>query len=131
MARRGDEDSQLPASSRPLQRWRAAAGTNSSAREKPSRLTWREAFQELVDAGQIEVVHGGWVQHDEALSTVSDTLDLFELGQRYVHSLLGRRSQIAWQIDTFGHTGSTPLLLRRLGFLAVFLARVPQLAMSL
>lgn len=85
---------------------------------------------ELVDSGQLDVVHGGWVQHDEALSTVSDTLDLFELGLRYLDSLLGQRTRIAWQIDTFGHTGSTPLLLRRLGFLAVFLTRVPQHGMA-
>jgi hypothetical protein len=131
MAEQGDQVSQLSVSSRPLRRWKATSDSSKSGNWSGTRSpTWREAFEELVDSGQLEVVHGGWVQHDEALSTVSDTLDLFELGLRYMDSLLGRRTRIAWQIDTFGHTGSTPLLLRRLGFLAVFLTRVPQQGMA-
>jgi hypothetical protein len=131
MAEQGDQVSQLSLSSRPLRRWKVTSDSSKSGNWSVTRSpTWRQAFEELVDSGQLEVVHGGWVQHDEALSTVSDTLDLFELGLRYMDSLLGRRTRIAWQIDTFGHTGSTPLLLRRLGFLAVFLTRVPQHGMA-
>ena len=144
MAREGDKQSHLSKSSRP----RRFATTGSSAgkvdnttaahRKRDSNregdnngktLSWREVFQELVDSKQIELVHGGWVQHDEGLSTIADTIDMMELGQRYVRSLFGIQSRIAWQIDSFGHTGSTPILLRRLGFEAVFLTRVPQVAM--
>jgi len=58
---------------------------------------------------QVEVVHGGFVQHDEGLSSVADVIDMMELGLRYVESLLGTKTQIAWQIDSFGHTASTPV----------------------
>jgi len=58
---------------------------------------------------QVEVVHGGFVQHDEGLSSVADVIDMMELGLRYVESLLGTKTRIAWQIDSFGHTASTPV----------------------
>ena len=127
MAREGEKNSTLAFSAR-LQ---ATAGWNmSKIGERAGAATWRQAFQELVHSGQIEVVHGGWVQHDEGLSSLSDTIDLMDLGRKYMESLLGQRTQVAWQIDTFGHTSTTPALLRRLGYRAVFLTRVPQIAMQ-
>ena len=119
MARRGDTFS-------PIARAPHECPTARRARSAVHCLSWRQAFVALVESGQLEVVHGGWVQHDEGLSTLADVLDMMELGQRYVLSLLGRRPQIAWQIDAFGHAGGTPRLLRRLGFTAVFLSRLPQ-----
>ena len=119
MARRGDTFS-------PIARAPHECPTARRARSAAHCMSWRQAFVALVESGQLEVVHGGWVQHDEGLSTLADVLDMMELGQRYVLSLLGRRPQIAWQIDAFGHAGGTPRLLRRLGFTAVFLSRLPQ-----
>ena len=117
MARNGDKPSHLSRARRLAAFDKTGALSNQTANtESKARdvATWREAFEELVSAAQMEVVHGGWVQHDEALSTLADTLDLIELGQRYVSSLLGRRSKIAWLIDSFGHTGSTPGAFRAL-----------------
>jgi len=128
MAREGERRSRLSTRAR----WQALAGARNTSTSSAAvdEVTWRGAFRELVDAGQIEVIHGGWVQHDEGLSSLSDTIDMMDLGRRYVESLLGRRTRIAWQIDSFGHTSSTPALLKRLGYRAVFLTRVPQIAMQ-
>jgi alpha-mannosidase II len=82
MADRGDKASPHSLSSR---------HTSDRSKDTSNRTaTWREAFIELVHAGQLYVVGGGWVQHDEGLSTLSDIIDLTELGQRYLESLLGR-----------------------------------------
>ena len=61
MARRGDTFSPI---ARAPHKWPTA----QRARSAVHCLSWRQAFVALVESGQLEVVHGGWVQHDESLT---------------------------------------------------------------
>ena len=55
---------------------------------------------------QLEIVGSGWVSHDESLPSFTDILDSSTLGRSSIRSLLRQTPpSIAWQIDSFGHSG--------------------------
>lgn len=72
-----------------------------------------ELFRALVAAGQIEIVGGGWVMHDEAITTHGAQLRQMQVGHEEVlKPYLGKdfRVRHGWQIDPFGQSAFTPTL---------------------
>eukprot|EP00292_Cryptomonas_paramecium_P021751 CAMPEP_0113711358 /NCGR_PEP_ID=MMETSP0038_2-20120614/30707_1 /TAXON_ID=2898 /ORGANISM="Cryptomonas paramecium" /LENGTH=161 /DNA_ID=CAMNT_0000637595 /DNA_START=51 /DNA_END=533 /DNA_ORIENTATION=- /assembly_acc=CAM_ASM_000170 len=47
-------------------------------------MSWRSAVRSLIKEGRFEIVHGGWVQHDEALVPLESALAQLELGVDYL-----------------------------------------------
>jgi hypothetical protein len=61
-------------------------------------------------------VGGGWVQHDEALTTFSGIIDQMTVGHRFLSRELGVVPRFAWQIDPFGHSTVNAELFAHMGF---------------
>lgn len=86
----------------------------------------RERVKRLVRDGRFEFVGGGLVSaHDEAMSSQRLLVEQFADGHTFLEQTFGLpQPKVAWQIDSFGHSDSTPALLARLGFSVVVLNRV-------
>ena len=86
-----------------LQRW--FRGASSDVDRKAQNL-----FKSLVNSGQIELVDGGWTQHDDAITTIKQQLQNQRIGRKaltqlgFVESKLPR---IGWHPDSFGATVSS------------------------
>ena len=71
----------------------------------------------LIWEGKFEIVGGGWVQHDESLTNFKAQLLNMEAGLKWLHSTFPGLKQedrvvdTLWQIDPFGASDLTPLLL--------------------
>eukprot|EP00300_Choanocystis_sp_HF-7_P016033 c19276_g1_i4.p1 GENE.c19276_g1_i4~~c19276_g1_i4.p1 ORF type:complete len:969 (+),score=194.56 c19276_g1_i4:14-2920(+) len=87
-------------------------------------------FRELVRAGQIEIVNGGWVMHDEAITTYPDQITQLTYGHAVLRRLLGSDlydslPKHGWQIDPFGPSSWSPTLMALLGYDAAVDNRIP------
>ena len=87
-------------------------------------LERKRQFKLLVSNGQIEFVGGGWSQHDEALPDMEAIIDQVTEGHQYLQRNFGVQPRIAWQIDPFGHSATTPTLFSAMGFDAVVINRI-------
>ena len=56
--------------------------------------------------GQLEIVLGGWVMSDAAVTYYNDIIDQHTLGFDFLHHNLGpcAQSRVAWHVDQFGHS---------------------------
>jgi lysosomal alpha-mannosidase len=78
----------------------------------------------LVRQGQLDVVGGGWVSHDEGLASPRGILNGLTLGRRRLTAAGIAPPSVSWQIDAFGHGSSTAELLAALGYKGHVLNRV-------
>ncbi|KAI5069723.1 hypothetical protein GOP47_0016024 [Adiantum capillus-veneris] len=93
---------------------------------------WREQtprkqniVKQLVNAGQLEFINGGWCMHDEATTHYIDMIDQTTLGHKYIKDQFGKVPRCGWQIDPFGHSAVQGYLLgAELGFNGMFFARI-------
>ena len=95
----------------------------------PCGGTWLDLFRALIRERRVDVVGGGWVSHDEALTPVHLAAAQFDEGVSSLATLIGDatwRPSVAWQIDPFGHGAYTPELLAHLGYTHVVVNRVPR-----
>ena len=83
-------------------------------------------MKNLIKDGKFEFVGGGWVQHDESITTVENMIHQMSLGHQYLKDNFNVEVKIGWQIDPFGSSITTPSLFAKLGFDAVVLNRIPQ-----
>ena len=81
-------------------------------------------FRKLVHNGQLEFVLGGWVMHDEAVTTMSDQVNQMTVGHRFILETFGVTPSKGWQIDPFGSSAATPTLFARMGFDATVTNRI-------
>jgi hypothetical protein len=60
----------------------------------------------VVHAGQLEIVLGGWVMSDAAVTYYNDIIDQHTLGFDFIQETLGpcAQSRVAWHVDQFGHS---------------------------
>ena len=88
----------------------------------------KSQVQQLVDEGRLEMVGGGWSMHDEADSHYSAIVDNMSYGLRTLNESLGpcAAPRVGWQIDPFGHSRENAALFAKLGFDALFFARIDQ-----
>nr|XP_027101803.1 probable alpha-mannosidase At5g13980 [Coffea arabica] len=85
----------------------------------------QKIVRQLVDAGQLEFINGGWCMHDEAATHYIDMIDQTTLGHRYIKEQFNVTPRIGWQIDPFGHSAVQAYLLgAELGFDSFFFGRI-------
>ncbi|CDW87606.1 alpha-mannosidase 2 [Stylonychia lemnae] len=73
----------------------------------------RKELYNLIMSGQLEIVGGGWVQHDETLTSYRQQIAQMETGIDWlIQTFPGIESKLKtmWQIDSFGSSELTPLL---------------------
>ena len=63
------------------------------------QTTLRDAFTELVRAKRIDVVNGGFVQHDEALTSLRGALIQLTLGAQFLRDALQHSPRVGYHID--------------------------------
>ena len=85
----------------------------------------KEAVRELHAAGQLEFIGGGWVMHDEAVTSLRGILNQMTEGLFFLNGTLGVRPRVGWHIDPFGHSSFTPELFSLLAYDAFVLNRIP------
>ena len=104
--------------------------------------SWAGLLRYLVQCGQFDVVGGGWVSHDEALSSPYSVVNQLTLGRRTLLGLGlsgpgaecstgsddGQTSMspatVSWQVDPFGHSASTAKIFQDLGYRGHFMNRL-------
>ncbi|KAL9679438.1 hypothetical protein QQ045_017300 [Rhodiola kirilowii] len=85
----------------------------------------RAITRNLVNAGQLEFINGGWCMHDEAATHYIDMIDQTTLGHRYIKKQFNKVPRAGWQIDPFGHSAVQGYLLgAEVGFDSVHFARI-------
>ncbi|TYH29199.1 hypothetical protein ES288_A02G204700v1 [Gossypium darwinii] len=85
----------------------------------------QEQVKELVDAGRLEFVNGGWCMHDEAATHYIDMIDQTTLGHRAIKEQFNNVPRAGWQIDPFGHSAVQSYLLgAEVGFDSMHFARI-------
>ena len=80
-----------------------------------ANTTIRNAIRHVVEQGQLELAGGGWVQTDEAITWVGDTIDMFTLGHLWAKSAWNTHAHIGWQADPFGHSATHGSLYASMG----------------
>ncbi|XP_045502615.1 alpha-mannosidase 2 [Colias croceus] len=82
------------------------------------------AFQNLLKAGKIEIVTGGWVMNDEANSHWMSIIQQLTTGHQWLTENLGYTPRNSWAIDPFGYSSTQPYLLKLTGFENSLIQRV-------
>ncbi|XP_074094930.1 alpha-mannosidase 2-like isoform X2 [Cotesia typhae] len=95
------------------------------------KLWWDEQSEEihekvrkLIADGQLEIVSGGWVMPDEAVSHWMAQLTQLTEGHQWLKKNLNYRPTSSWAIDPFGLSPTMPYLLKNSGFDNVLIQRV-------
>ena len=78
----------------------------------------------MIDDGQLEFVHGGYVSPDEATTNYADVLRNFEGAHDFLRTEFGVTPRVAWQLDPFGHSAVMASLAADMGMEAMFFARI-------
>ena len=74
-----------------------------------------ERIKELVASGRWEIAGGMWVQPDCNLPGGEGFARQLLYGQRYFQSRFGQVASVGYNVDSFGHAGTLPQLLRGAG----------------
>lgn len=80
--------------------------------------------KKLIKNGQLELLNGGWVAHDEADPNYEDMINNMMIGHQFIWKEFGVKPSIGWDIDTFGHSDTNNRLYAEMGFDAMFFSRL-------
>ena len=78
----------------------------------------------LIQNGQWDWVNGGISMADEACTHFEDIISNFYAGQKFLKVHFNSTSQVAWQLDPFGHSKGMLFLARKFGMKHAFLCRL-------
>ena len=80
----------------------------------------------LVRRGQLEIVLGGWVMPDEAVTTVEGLVGQLLEGHQWVQDKLGATPETSWSNDPFGYSEVMSHILRSSGIKNMVILRIHQ-----
>lgn len=60
-------------------------------------------------------MNGGWIIHDEATPEYQSIIDQMTTGQEFLYDKFGIIPEVGWQIESYGHSSTTPSLFAMLG----------------
>ena len=75
-------------------------------------LAAQRAFKSLVRNGQIELIDGGFTQHDDAITTLAQQLQNMRTGHLWLRRHFNATPRVGWHPDSFGSTSLVPTLYR-------------------
>ncbi|KAK7501311.1 hypothetical protein BaRGS_00007436 [Batillaria attramentaria] len=86
----------------------------------------RQVVARLVKERRLEIVNGGWVMSDAAVTYYNDIIDQHTLGFDFLRDILGTcaQSRVAWHVDQFGHSREHAAIFAQMGFDALFVGRI-------
>lgn len=85
----------------------------------------KKDFMKFIKEGRFELISGGWVQNDEALTDFEAVLRQMEAGFDYIKNELNiTQIKVGWQVDPFGHPSLTASLWEKMGIESVTLGRI-------
>lgn len=87
--------------------------------------TTRARLQSLIDSKRLEIIGGGWVMHDEAVSSLYSVVNQLAVGISFVKDKFNTRPRFQWHIDPFGHSATSPIVFAGLGYSGFVINRVP------
>lgn len=96
-----------------LQRWYVAANEELKA-----------SFRRVVSNGQLEIVTGGWVMADEALTHYETLLDELSEGHDWLQRAIGVKPKTAFSVDAAGHSPVMSYILRKSGMKGEVINRI-------
>ena len=78
----------------------------------------QRVFRDMVATGRVEIVDGGFTQHDDAITTLTEQLQNMRAGHAWLVRTLGdmARPRYGWHPDSFGASSVTPTLYALAGF---------------
>lgn len=74
--------------------------------------------------GRLEFINGGIVSSDEACPTYEDLITNMMTGNAFLKREFNITTKMVWHPDSFGHSAATPELYAKMGFEAIFFARI-------
>lgn len=78
----------------------------------------------LLHNGHLEIVSGGWVMPDEAVTSYYGIVDQMIEGHHWLWENFAYRPNISWSIDPFGQSTTMAYLVRKTGFTGMVIGRV-------
>ncbi|KAL4226183.1 Alpha-mannosidase 2 [Mactra antiquata] len=94
---------------------------------------WRDISKEtkqkvraLIQDGRLEILSGGWVMPDEAITHYSPVIDQLIEGHQWLWENLGVKPRNNWANDPFGYSSTFPYLWKKSGMENMVILRIHQ-----
>ncbi|CAH8534087.1 unnamed protein product [Schistosoma turkestanicum] len=84
----------------------------------------KQSFKKLLQNGHWEIVSGGWVMPDEAVTHYYSIIDQFIEGHHWLLEHFDYRPNVTWSVDAFGQSSTMPYLVKKFGFSEMIINRV-------
>ena len=84
----------------------------------------KQIIKKLIENGQLELLHGGYVMNDEACTYYDDIIEQMTLGHRFIKNTFNQTTNVAWHLDPFGHSAPQARLFSEMGFDIWFFERI-------
>jgi hypothetical protein len=98
-------------------------------KDKRTKREYQELFRDFVNQGRVELVNGGWVMHDEAITRYDSQIHQMTYGHDLLQQLFPMRNvsiRTGWQIDPFGPSSFTVNLMAWSGMDLLITNRLPR-----
>ena len=80
-------------------------------------------MKKILQRGQLELLTGGWVMPDEAVTSYFANVDQLIEGHQWLHHFIGILPRRGWSVDVFGHSASSPYILSSAGISETVIVR--------
>ena len=88
-----------------------------------SDALWGQLYSFLWN-GQLEIINGGWVLHEDACPNYQDMLMNIYQGHQWLYKEFWYYPRVAWSLDHFGHSATNARLYAESGIEALFIANI-------